>query len=99
MTGREVSFQGIPWQPSKANRCYNSITSILYRRDKLSACKLLPRFSNNPANMTSSTNLAAWQLAAKGDLDVREAPMYTVDEDEILIKVSSYISFKFRVVQ
>jgi len=49
--------------------------------------------------MTSSTNLAAWQLAAKGDLDVREAPMYTVDEDEILIKVSSYISFKFRVVQ
>jgi hypothetical protein len=39
--------------------------------------------------MTISTNFAAWQLAAKGDLDVKEAPMYEVIEDEILIKVSS----------
>lgn len=38
--------------------------------------------------MTTSANLAAWQLAAKGDLNVGEAPMYTVEEDEILIKVS-----------
>jgi hypothetical protein len=43
--------------------------------------------------MTASNNLAAWQLAAKGDLDVREAPMYTVNEDEVLIKVSSYCPF------
>jgi len=42
--------------------------------------------------MTTSTNLAAWQLAAKGDLDVREAPMYTVNGDEILIKVSLLLS-------
>lgn len=49
---------------------------------------LLPRFSKNLANMTTSTNLAAWQLAPKGDLEVRDAPMYKVDEDEILIKVS-----------
>jgi hypothetical protein len=45
-------------------------------------------FSKEEANMTTSNNLAAWQLAAKGDIDVRDAPMYTVNEDEILIKVS-----------
>ncbi len=39
--------------------------------------------------MSTSTNLAAWQLAAKGDLLVKEAPMYSVDGDEILIQVSS----------
>jgi hypothetical protein len=44
--------------------------------------------------MTTSTNLAAWQLAAKGDLDVREAPMYTVNGDEILIKVSLLLSLQ-----
>ena len=56
----------------------------------LSARKLLPsRFSNNLANMTTSTNLAAWQLAAKSELDVRDAPMYTVDGDEVLIKVGA----------
>jgi hypothetical protein len=44
--------------------------------------------------MTTPTNLAAWQLAAKGDLDVNEAPMYEVNEDEILIKVSSLLSLQ-----
>jgi hypothetical protein len=44
--------------------------------------------------MTTSTNLAAWQLAAKGDLDVREAPMYRVNGDEILIKVSLLLSLQ-----
>ena len=39
--------------------------------------------------MTTSNNLAAWQPGAKRDLDVRDAPMYMVNEDEILIKVSS----------
>lgn len=38
--------------------------------------------------MATVNNLAAWQLAAKGDLVVQEAPMYTVNEGEVLIKVS-----------
>jgi len=45
--------------------------------------------------MTTSTNLAAWQLAAKGDLDVKEAPMYEVNGDEILTKVSSLMSLQY----
>jgi hypothetical protein len=49
--------------------------------------------------MTTSTNLAAWQLAAKGDLDVKEAPMYTVNEDEVLIKVSSLPFLQLRTAQ
>lgn len=33
-------------------------------------------------------NLAAWSPSPKGDLEVKEAPMYSVQGDEILIKVS-----------
>jgi hypothetical protein len=45
--------------------------------------------------MSTSTNLAAWQLAAKGDLDIKEAPIYEVNGDEILIKVSSLLSLQY----
>jgi hypothetical protein len=34
-----------------------------------------------------TTNLAAWSPSPKGDLVVKEAPMYSVEGDEILIKV------------
>jgi hypothetical protein len=37
--------------------------------------------------MSSPQNLAAWQLEAKADLEIKEAPYYEVKEDEILIKV------------
>jgi len=35
-----------------------------------------------------ATNTAAWILSPKGDLVVKEAPMYEVHGDEILIKAS-----------
>ena len=35
-----------------------------------------------------TSNLAAWSPSPKGDLEIKEAPMYTVQGDEILIKVS-----------
>ena len=35
-----------------------------------------------------SANFAAWSPSPKGDLEVKEAPMYSVQGDEILIKAS-----------
>ena len=37
-----------------------------------------------------TSNLAAWSPSPKGDLEIKEAPMYTVQGDEILIKVSTH---------
>lgn len=34
-----------------------------------------------------ATNLAAWSPSPKGHLEVKEAPMHSIQEDEILIKV------------
>jgi hypothetical protein len=41
--------------------------------------------------MTTAKNFAAWSPGPKADLEVREAPMYVVDGDEILIKVGRHI--------
>jgi hypothetical protein len=42
------------------------------------------------ANMSVPSNFAAWSLEPRGDLVVRDAPMYTVEDEEILIKVSPF---------
>jgi len=37
--------------------------------------------------MSNPQNLAAWLQAPKADLEIKEAPIYSVSGDEILIKV------------
>jgi hypothetical protein len=34
-----------------------------------------------------TANFAAWSPSPKGDLEIKEAPLYSVQGDEILIKV------------
>ena len=44
-----------------------------------------------------SSNLAAWSPSPKGDLEIKEAPMYTVEADEILIKVGTHLISRFKL--
>jgi hypothetical protein len=42
----------------------------------------------------ASKNLAAWSPSPKGDLEVKEAPLYEVHDDEILIQVHNYFALR-----